>query len=1022
MMRDKLSLILLASVTSAFACGPGDGFHLDPDCPQERPYQCGDQSCAVDAESCVEEEEEETEDYPEEIDGELTAISPGTVLGQAPEAVKVDLQVADGEIINRLIEDGALFEISLRDSTGEEFISADEVIESGDQGLFEVVFTPSVEERSGIRKRVGLRITLPESEEKYHFGTTFLRVRRDISDLHFDERSASRLEGLTDPQQVWTKDLDGDGIDDLIVLDYDTAATRLVVFRCEEEGCFNQGEVALLTEDEIGGPYFTQIVAPDTISTPDLDLGSEDERFIIAYPSLISSTNGELREVEHLSIRLVEEGGQFTVEDERSHIALPLHDDTTWLEDTLQPRLIEDPDSNGYLPGISLINLRESSGELFWNHVILQEEAEPFSQPLHVAFDGLQHADRSAALAGQVSTCFADPDLRQGADEVPEGRLVSVFEVDEMAMVVVASTASSDQMVQVLPLPAGLSVNLSDEGSTVCKLADLDGDGTLDLAFSVDTPQGRALLVSLAGVGSDQVDMSPPQLLMNGLSDDQWEFSRDDSDLRLALTHSTDQLAIAHDVGLELSVDHDADATITITVVNDRPVASGTLIHSWAEESTHSLTGGKKGYDYIKVKSSRSGEDSDGINSLDVGGLFLGSEQLIGGGGMWVAAHFSGGLTEGDETSLLQPGDPKSIIGWLSSTGPFIPVTTVCCRGKATPLVITALPKASDDEDDEPGETDVEAHILSLVVNEDGDATGVTIEDLAIIDGEPRINDQRELELDFSDTELTSQKVVKFKAGADLSKSAASPAHLLLVMDSGELAIAEISDIGMNTLKLHNLGLRVDEPSTTEIFFESLGDAPLLSVDNPLAEDEDLSASNPLYDPEDLGLAQGDEPPPLLRGEARHFFGDFMGLGHSQILEARLSSDDESTALCGKTNHLSMGGGDSQGDLDSIEAALDRETQRVCIPDDEDISIIDLDGDGCQDLVFPESRRALLSRCDGTFEAEMMELGDWSAQLRGDSNSSRSNQPTSRLDLDDEETDDEVILVLPFIDGLQRIQ
>lgn len=176
----------------------------------------------------------------------------------------------------------------------------------------------------------------------------------------------------------------------------------------------------------------------------------------------------------------------------------------------------------------------------------------------------------------------------------------------------------------------------------------------------------------------------------------------------------------------------------------------------------------------------------------------------------------------------------------------------------------------------------------------------------------------------------------------------------------------------------------------------------------------------------------------ITRAESRVVFGDFQGLGHPQILEVR-QGDGEPQLVC-KSNHLSMGGGEGQGDLDSIEAALDRGRQTVCIPGDEIITVVDINGDRCQDLVFPESRQVLLSRCDGRFEAELVELPEGAGHLGGDDgwvpkaqdyHSSRSNKPNTLrasrpdyvdLDSDNDGIYDEVMVMLPFLDGLQPIR
>lgn len=1050
-MRKTLSLLLIASLTAAAAaCVPDDPEETEnrvnqnqEDCPAERAYRCADDSCAAEAESCPGEEP----DYPEALAGEVLSMSPATVRGDEAQPVTIELRIDDAEALQKLLDDGAKFQISVKDSTGEELHHWDELIDEtveatqaeGDEGLVTLVFTPSQEDRVRIRKQVEVQLSVDNGDGKlYAWGKRFLAFPDDIDNIGFDGRRVSDLEGITDLQRVWSDDLDGDGRQDLLILDEDEEASRLLVFRCGADKCEPVGEVALAPEAD------QQIIAPDMISAGSDEASGE---FAIAFPSLYGTADGDLREVDHLTIRLVEDGDTFAVEEERATIALPIRDGRTWHEDTLRPRLIED-DSGNLTAGISLIALQQSSGTMYWEHSLLQHASEPYSQSLNVEFDGLEQAGQDAALMGQISVCPSDSSLRQGAMALPEGRLVSVFEADGTAMVAVSSSTSG-QLIKPRVLPENIAAQMGEGASAKCELVDLDGDGRRDVAFSVTTDEGQALLMALADASSDSVVVGEPELLIDGLSDDSWEFHGDGEDLRLVLTRGQanpppgEMPEITHEIGLEINVD-DTDNTISVGVTNEAPAATDKRVDS-STTIVHTDAG------YRLMSADKCGED--GVCSADVGGIFLGSEHLRSSGGQWIAAHFSGGIVEGDESALLQQEDPKSIIGWLSTTGPFLPLSTVSCcyDGKASPLIIQELAMAGGDDEDS-DDDGVEAHLVELIVDEHGDATGLRLQDLAIVDGEPRVAGEREIELDFSSTELATSNVVKFKAGAELSKTAAvmdssdcddqdtdsrpgrdgvcstaSSASLVFIMDSGELATAEI--FGDTEQAQVSQVETSHEQTEGSVFFDSLGGAPVLATRFPpiLAPDVWESTS-------ELSLGQGEDRQTLTRADSRILFGDFSGLGHPQILE--LTQADGDAEVCGTTNHLAMAGGEGQGDLDSIEAALDREGQSVCIPSEERISITDIDGDRCQDLVFPDSGRALLSRCDGSFEPELAELREGSAHLAGDDgwvnkaqdyNSSRSNKTRSIRDIFDEDTDgdgidDEVMVVLPYIDGLQRLR
>lgn len=173
------------------------------------------------------------------------------------------------------------------------------------------------------------------------------------------------------------------------------------------------------------------------------------------------------------------------------------------------------------------------------------------------------------------------------------------------------------------------------------------------------------------------------------------------------------------------------------------------------------------------------------------------------------------------------------------------------------------------------GEDDgIEAHVVHLIVNEEGEATGLRFQDLAIIDGAPQIAGEWELDLDFSETEMATRNVVKFKAGAELSKSAAvadtgdcddndveicpgaASTRLVFVMDTGELAAAVLAGRGggAGRVSLQTYEVAVTGAASTEgaIFFDSLGGEPVLAVKPPLLE-----------------LSRRWREPPLLRRQPR---------------------------------------------------------------------------------------------------------------------------------------------------------
>ncbi|TXD32564.1 hypothetical protein FRC96_17140 [Lujinxingia vulgaris] len=999
----------------------------------------------ADSETCSEDEEN-----PEAIEGQILALSPGTLRGDASEQVKLLLEVQDGGAVKQILERGGSFAIVLRDATGEEEIAADEVIapEGDAEGIFELSFTPGEEERRSIRKEVRVRLTADDGSGIVYAwgdGRQMLGFPDDVSDLRFEGRSTRMLRGLDAVHGAWSRELDGDGRNDLVVLAGEGDARRLVVFRCSDSECGEMGEVALAVDGDIGGPYEEIFEVPDLAASPDGEGDQAGSPFVIAYPTR-RDPNGSLREVEHLVIRVAPNDTGMGVVEERSTITLPSSDGRSWLKNTMQARLIVDADTGEERAAIAILAREESRDATLLKHVLLQPAVEPVEQTLFMGIEGLSLDDQRMAMRGQVSLCANDAVYQQGA-ALPEGRFVSVFELGGSMMAVIGSSTSGDQMLQVHTLAEGSGMILGVfKGS--CQAADVDGDGHLDIAFSVETLQGDALYVSLADASGPLAAMQAPQLLMDGLADSNWSLYRGDDELRLRVNRKqgnppTGELpGITHEIGLEIDVDD--EGLLQVQPVNEAPVVEGISVDDEDRSSTLSVL--KKNSSHALVRMEDAGREAfeDGIRSSDVGGRFLGSQQLISNGGMWVGAHFSGGVVAGDDASLLKANDPQSIIGWLSSTGPFVPLTTVSCCSATTPLIIQEL--AANPGDDEDSDDDgVEAQLVSLQVDENGDATGLRLEGLARIDGEPQLAAEREIALDFASAELSSQQVVTFKAGAELSKSvnaaapdtgdcddgdsdvrpdacpAPSTVTLLLVMDSGELA-SVVLDGDSERATVVKVEAAYEELDG-ELFYGSLGEAPILGERRPpLAVDVWEHAT-------ELSQGQGDDRQTLTRAEGRIFFGDFQGLGHPQILEAHRGEEDDAQE-CGRMHDFRVAGGAGEGDLASIEAALEREGQSVCIPNNEAISISDIDGDRCEDLVFPESRRVLLSRCDGTFEAELALLNNGAGHLDGGEgwtslahshNAARSNRSRGIQAPDDDiDDDDEVVMVLPFVDGLQR--
>jgi hypothetical protein len=123
--------------------------------------------------------------------------------------------------------------------------------------------------------------------------------------------------------------------------------------------------------------------------------------------------------------------------------------------------------------------------------------------------------------------------------------------------------------------------------------------------------------------------------------------------------------------------------------------------------------------------------------------------------------------------------------------------------------------------------------------------------------------------------------------------------------------------------------------------------------------------------------------------------------------------DDDEVQVCGQTSHFISAGSDEDDSDDSAPVSFEGDSIRT---------VVDVDGDGCADLVS-DAGELLSSRCDGTFDPAV-QLAPWAfhmprAQQAQDYNSSRSNKPSSIAAPDDSDDDGDFGGALPFFNGLE---
>lgn len=963
--------------------------------------------------------------------------------------MELSLRVSDMESLELLRSDGAQFVVSLNDSNGEELVSVDEVaIADEDDISYVLQFRPPANDRERIRRRIGVRLQKSDADADdviYSWGSNrFLRQRGDMAGLAFDDRETAQLQGLHDPQRVCSRQHDDHR--ELMVVDVEQEQTRLVLFRCDEQGCANHGEVELAAEDDEGALFVGSdcIVAPDMIVAPDGGVDEGDSGFLVTYVSQYSGSgeDRQIKELEHLLLRLVEEGDGWTLAEQRATLELPSIEETTWLEQTIAPRIIEDTESGELRAGLSIVGHQHIGDGTRWVHLVIQDDGRHRVHDIPFDIGGLEHEEQEAARHGQVASCSPAGENYQRGLVAPRTALKTFFQTGDLPpRVAIGDTGAIDDGMEVFELSESFAPHAT---TSRCKVSDLDGDGRPDLAFSVGSDDGRRGLF-ISHRNEEAPAWSEPELVLHEMIDPRWELFRKEDSLYLSVSRTGRNPQTGKEI--KIAAKAELSGTPTITVTNTPPAVAGISVVTWDNVDEMDVLTPKQGNDRVVRKKPGRTTYSNGVDSSDVdGGLFQGAQVIHRPGGAWVSAHFSGGLINGsggDGEAALRFGDERTIIGWLSSTGPFIPLEApngqfgphtemVCCFGDEQPF---------------------EARVLSLVTDDQGETTGVEILDVALVDGQPKIVENEARGLDYSKVEGASKKKVKFKAGAELSKSVnsvgteddescgdgadfdcpePSSAKLVFVDSSGKVLVGELTmtkDVTgeiileeARELVLPGSDSGGDTTGQEALWVGSLGGEPIVALRDATGADGSRHHAVLFAD-------SGAEEAMIARDDGTLLFGDFMGRGHSQVLQARAggeASGDSNPIRC-QTTHLSIGYGD---DLETVEQTLDAESQSVCFPEDgDDVSVIDIDGDGCQDLVFADRDVALLSRCDGTFEAELVELRDWAAHLGGDDgwepraqnhNSSRSNR-TEGLAGDGDDADDEVLVILPFGDGLMRV-
>ncbi|MGM0556077.1 MAG: hypothetical protein ACQEVA_06845, partial [Myxococcota bacterium] len=280
-----------------------------PFCPAETPARCADDSCARELSECPSEQ-------PEEIAGDIVGMRPTTMLAHAPEPIELELSVDDADAVQSALDDGGSWRVLLETAEGRAQIDAEGTRAPADAPHdFTVAFTP---EPGDGPQQVALTLELASDDEDgkvYSWGQAKLSYRGDASSLDFEDRLAVPIEGLSNADRTWGDDLDGDGIDDLVVsnLDRDSngqTRSTLHLYKCGPDRCEPAGQLSTTAESG------DQIVAPQTVVAPDA-IDAEEPTGFLAAAVTGRDANGEMTTIEVIWAELIESADGLSVRDTR---------------------------------------------------------------------------------------------------------------------------------------------------------------------------------------------------------------------------------------------------------------------------------------------------------------------------------------------------------------------------------------------------------------------------------------------------------------------------------------------------------------------------------------------------------------------------------------------------------------------------------------------------------------------------------------------------------------------------------
>ena len=802
--------------------------------------------------------------------------------------------------------------------------------------------------------------------------------------LHFQERTHLRyqdglprwtpsrdllpLDQLHNPTRVWTLDLDGDGVDDRLLFDQTPQGPALALYRCSLEGFCSYQQHHPLPS---GAPISAGSTAPLAINDP----GS------LAPPGFLYATleeAGALRRVQVTHLFLEPDTG--IAGEESVSIDLSTADATQWRIDTLRPRWIEDADGT-LLLGIAIVSF-DPDQDLATLHLI--DEGKNRRSHTFSEIPGITSEDSVHFLSRPYGLCFPPGNLSPFSEAI-DATVVTTTLTNEGPRQVALSTASGSSASTLLsPSPSALQPTLID-----CKLRDINADGSLDLAFSITEEDGSRALFLAANKDSTPADRAfhGAQLLLDGIDPDrEWEIFGIRKIFGIATVIRTLLFVAEPQKPHRISsffLPRSMEGPFELWDLSSLPLGPGLAVFSpdamEVTESIHSIP--HFGFRRIRIHVI---ESLRHLQTPLLGGPFAGATFFGTPDGYLVQATLDSSLVPGSDEALLEFRPPQSITALIDPRGNaeirarFAPGARFrwFSYSPAAPLVGTHF--------------DYQADQTLLITS--------------------RERFRREINVLFSSLQTEQPDVLAIQGGLGAQEESMA---LVMVLADGTIAYALFPTRGpLDSIELQPTGYRfpsgAEARQSSALRLLSTDSAPLLILRDVLDKEDALQ---PL-----TVLALQDDVDALSLPDTTLLIGDFQGTGLPQIL--RITQD---------SYRLFPLDGDFR-----LPHLRDAEPRGPLSFSSDDFTIVDLNHDGCDDLLSPDGE-AIISRCDGTFQPHPLSVGAMAAFITSgdgfepaglmpqDYNSSRSNKANGiAFPLDDLEDAEESDLgsPLPSFDGL----